>query len=114
MILLAKPGDKVMFAKLFEDEEYGQILIKIDRDNDNGDPEVRFFSEPFKELGVCSFALGFDDTDRGWEKAQKLFNQIDSDRAKDYAETIVTQIQGVADMLDTEEDVCHGSEKLHQ
>lgn len=58
-----------MFAKLFDHEKYGQLLVKLDTDNE-GDPEVRTYFKP-KGLGVCSVAAGFKDDDEGWELAEK-------------------------------------------
>lgn len=52
------------FAKLFETEEYGQILVKLDASPDEHEPEVRFFVNP-PGLGVCSFAAGYPDSDKG-------------------------------------------------
>jgi len=40
-----------MFAKLYETEDHGQILVKLDA-GDVGQPEVRYYFEP-KSLGVC-------------------------------------------------------------
>lgn len=63
------------FAKLFETEELGQILVVID-EGDEGDegPEVRFsFSPP--NLGVCQQALKYDGDD--WDKAEDFFDSVD-------------------------------------
>lgn len=62
------------FCKLYEIEK-GQILVKIDADND-GAPEVRFYAQP-EGLGVCSFATLYDDTDEGWDRAEALFASVD-------------------------------------
>lgn len=70
-----------IFAKLFHFVSIGQILVKID-DEDNG-PEVRLYFVP-DGLGVCSVALTFeaDETGDHWDKAQKAFDMIDSDKAE--------------------------------
>lgn len=67
------------FCKLFEHAEYGQILVKIDKDEDEM-PEVRFYAQP-KGLGVCSVAVSFTDDDEGWSSADELFAKVDKDRA---------------------------------
>ena len=67
-----------MFAKLFEHPEHGQILVKLDQGTDEMEAEVRFYVEP-PNLGVCSFASGFED----WDKAEAMFN--DMDEAKSFA-----------------------------
>ena len=64
------------FAKLFESKEYGQILMVLDT-GDEAQPEVRFSFMP-ENLGVCSVALKFEDTDAGWEEAEKAFTKFDS------------------------------------
>lgn len=63
-----------MFAKIFETEEQGQILVKKDQ-TEGGCAEVRFFFEP-ESLGVCSVAVNFDDTDAGWASADNIFSEI--------------------------------------
>lgn len=65
------------FAKLFETKEYGQILIMLDTGEDAA-PEVRFSFTP-ANLGICSIALQFKDTDEGWDKAEEAFNGFDSE-----------------------------------
>ena len=73
------------FAKLFEVGGFGQVLAKLGTD-DEGRPELRWFAE-LPELGVCEFALGFDDDD-GWEKAEAAFDQADTDAAMKAAVTL--------------------------
>ena len=69
------------FAKLYETEEYGQILVKIDT-NDETNPEIRYFFEP-KNLGVCSVATAFkDDSDKSWDSAELIFNDVCEKKAK--------------------------------
>lgn len=65
-----------MFAKLFESTQYGQILAKLDTHDEDHTPEVRFYVQP-KNLGVCSFALGFADDDQGWALAEQAFERTD-------------------------------------
>ena len=74
--------DKVgEFAKLYGSGE-DQILVMIQRGED-GDPEVRvFFNTGHPDLGTCSTALGFDDTDSGWDKAEKAFSEMNGDMAR--------------------------------
>lgn len=70
------------FAKLFYFEEIGQVLVKLD-DGDKG-AEVRVYFQP-KNLGVCSMAFTFKPDSEGgeWDKAEKAFDLIDEDKAKD-------------------------------
>lgn len=62
----------MVFAKLFENEKYVQILVKIDSDES---PEVRTYFKP-EGLGVCSFAVAFEDSDDGWDKAEAYFELL--------------------------------------
>lgn len=71
-----------MFAKLFESTKYGQILVKLDTHHEDHTPEVRFYVQP-KNLGVCSFAIGFKDDDQGWELAEQAFEKVDLSRAEE-------------------------------
>ncbi|MFK7088653.1 hypothetical protein AAFM71_07530 [Chromobacterium violaceum] len=66
------------FAKLFEIER-GQILVKLDAGED-GAPEIRFYAQP-EGLGVCSVALAYEDSDKGWDAAEQVFEQIDEPKA---------------------------------
>ena len=74
-----------MFAKLFESDRFGQILVVMDRGDDG--PQVTFSVEP-TNLGVCSMAPGFDDTDEGWDRAEKLLTECDQAMAEKMAASI--------------------------
>lgn len=67
-----------MFAKLFETEEHGQILVKMDTAEDASGPEVREYFEP-EGLGVCSVAFSWSDEDEDtqWEKAESTMEKAD-------------------------------------
>ena len=69
-----------MFAKLYETEETGQVLVKLDEGEDG--PEVRYYFEP-KGLGVCSMAFQFKDDEEGsaWDKADIAFEKADEEQA---------------------------------
>ena len=73
------------FARLFETEN-GQILVKVDADQD-GVPEVRFYASP-PGLGVCSSAILFWESDSGWERARKFFDTVDKELAIDATKAI--------------------------
>lgn len=63
------------FAKLFDTDIYGQILVVID-EGDEG-PEVRFSFTP-AGLGVCSQAIKYSqESEDGWNNAQNFFDSID-------------------------------------
>ena len=68
------------FAKLYEFEDIGQVLVKLDTGDDGVD--VRFFFKP-EELGACSLAMTFKRSERGdeWDKAERAFNLVDENKA---------------------------------
>lgn len=64
------------FAKLFDDEEYGQILVMID-ENDDGDPCVKFMAQP-PGLGVCAATVSFHKQG----DAQAAFERVQHEQAR--------------------------------
>jgi len=76
-----------MFAKLYETQKHGQILVMLDSDTEESTPEVRFFVQP-KGLGVCSFAMGFEDSQDGWENAETAFEKVDEAMALKVADSV--------------------------
>ena len=47
-----------MFAKLYETEKHGQILVMLDSNEDSGRPQIKVYFEP-EGAGVCSVGLNF-------------------------------------------------------
>ena len=80
-----------MFAKLYETEEDGQVLVKV-QEGEEG-PEVRYYFVP-EGLGVCSMALEFKDDKKGtaWEKADAYFDKIDEESAIQMAKSMMLEI----------------------
>ena len=68
------------FAKLFKFDDIGQVLVKIDEE-ENG-VEVRVYFQP-KGLGVCSTAFNFKPTADKDENdvAEEVFESIDEEKA---------------------------------
>lgn len=73
-----------IFAKLYKPRlgVDSQILVKLDKTWFG--PEVRIYHQP-KDKGVCSVAFEWDDTDDGWDKAEKYFNSVDRDKSIELA-----------------------------
>ena len=67
------------FAKLYETKELGQILVKLDQ-NEESLPEIRYFFEP-ENLGVCSMAISFKDSETAWDNAEKVFDLMNEGKA---------------------------------
>lgn len=68
-----------MFAKLYGTDQ-DQVLVKVDS-NDEGKPEIRFYTK-LEGLGVCSLAISFEDSDKGWDKAYKALKEMTEEKAR--------------------------------
>jgi hypothetical protein len=75
------------FAKLFDTEDLGQILVKIDSGENDG-AEVRYFFTP-PNMGVCSIAIGFKDNLSGWDSADKAFEKVDENSAREMIQDVL-------------------------
>lgn len=66
-----------MFAKLFDSEKHGQILVKSDTGGDDYAPEIRFYFESNNpNFGICSVALTYTNDDSGFDKRDEAFKSI--------------------------------------
>ena len=74
------------FAKLFDSPRFGQIAV-LRQEGDDGDPEVRCFTEP-PDHGVCSIAVGWEDTDAGYENREACFDRCDITQAEAWASDV--------------------------
>ncbi len=74
------------FCKIFESEEYGQILVIKDT-NEKHQPQVSVKFIP-QGLGVCGpdFAFSDEDEDLAWEKVDKLFDSLEFEQVESLAE----------------------------
>jgi hypothetical protein len=81
------------FAKLYDYEDGLQVLVKID-DNEQGYPEVRFFFSP-EDFGICSVAIIFQATDKGYERCDNLFRKTTKESALSHVEEIVREFKAV-------------------
>ncbi len=81
------------FAKIFQSEAFGQILVKKD-DNDQDDPEIRFFFNP-DQLGICSLAVAFKNVENQ-DKAQKeVFEGLTLEKVEGVVENAVSEMNEV-------------------
>ena len=76
------------FAKIFENPTLGQICCIAGAENENSNPEIRAFCVP-KNLGVCSTAVLFEDTDNGWDTRDKLFAELNLEKAEALAKPVI-------------------------
>ena len=70
------------FAKIFESKKYGQLCVLAASENDQSNPEVRIFFEP-PNLGVCSLAMIFSDTDDGWDNRTTFFKELNLEKVEE-------------------------------
>lgn len=90
-----------MFAKLYEVEGVGQILVKLGQGNEDV-AAVKIYCQP-SGLGVCALSLGFSE----WEKAEELFEAIDEAQATRYAQKLIESAQPFCEECsDTSEKGC--------
>lgn len=78
------------FAKLFEFDDIGQVLVM----NDTGDegPEVRFYFQP-AGLGVCSVAINFNGSDdEQSDAADQGFASVDREKAESLVRNALNSI----------------------
>jgi len=67
------------FAKMYNSERYGQLLIIKDT-NENGDLKINVLCHP-PGMGVCTIGLGYEN-EEDWEAA---FEAADADMAEKIA-----------------------------
>ena len=75
-----------MFAKMFDSERFGQLVVMIDT-NDVGDPVIFVYGNP-ENLGTYSVGIGFPDEDEGWDNRDSVF----ADLTLEHAESIAAPI----------------------
>ena len=68
-----------MFAKLFEGDTVGQVVVILDTDEESK-PQVTFKFQP-EGYGVCSIGPSWPDTDEGWDNAESYFAKVDEELA---------------------------------
>lgn len=79
------------FAKIFNSDKFGQILIVTDID-DLGAPALKVSILP-EGLGVCSTLVSFTDDDKGYEHLDKAFTGIDETIAEQIALNITKELK---------------------
>jgi hypothetical protein len=79
------------FAKVFDSEDFGQIVLIMQSADETGKPELRVFFKP-ESLGVCSLTLSYSDTDEGWDNCESNFNNADLEFTEGLVKPILEQI----------------------
>lgn len=92
------------FAKVYETEQYGQI-VAIKQLDDSNDPEIRFYFKP-PGLGVCATALTFGDgdDDESYERQDKAWELVTEESALSVIQPTLAMLDeaGFSDTQDEE------------
>ncbi len=81
-----------IFAKIFDIPEIGQILIRKTT-NDEGQPAIAF--EIDHDAMVPEIKNAFVDTDDGWDARDKIFEEIDFEKAEEAAKSLHSMVEGI-------------------
>ena len=74
------------FAKIFQTDKHGQILVRIDVD-ENAMPSMIVSVVP-PDMGVCEYAMSWKDTDLGYAKRDEIFESMSVSEAGEWADII--------------------------
>lgn len=83
------------FAKLFETDYHGQILVVLQR-GENGNPELQWSIKP-QGFDVCTVSFTYQDTDAAWDTAQALLDDFTQEDAVKIADEMLAQIDKMED-----------------
>lgn len=78
------------FARIFETDDFGQILVTLGQ-ADDGAPEVRWTIQP-PGLAPCAVGVAFVDTADGETKARALFEAMDEAGARRAAQDLLNDL----------------------
>lgn len=87
------------FAKLFEFEDIGQVLVTKDTDTDSDLPQVIITVQP-PDLGLCNITMSFGDpdsdgteaTEADYQKRDEAFEKLDAEAAHEAAKKFIDSI----------------------
>ena len=83
------------FAKLFETEELGQIVV-IQQINDEDKPEVRIWFDASPLAGICNTAFSYKNNEEGWKRCDRLFNDyLTKEKCCDLVKEARNSMQGM-------------------
>lgn len=74
--------EKKRFAKLFESNKYGQILV-VNAGDDDGVPTVSFSFVFNNNDALCNFSIKFTEEQGGYASADSFFEKIDIEFVED-------------------------------
>lgn len=82
----------MIFCKIFNDDQGNQILVVNDV-NEEGKPSISVSIVP-DGLGVCTMRLGYEDSEDGWNKCDKAFDEFNKETAVLVRNQIVSGSRG--------------------
>ena len=77
----------ISFAKIFNSDSYGQIVVLKDEDLD-GIPSLKFMIRP-EGFNTCMMGTSFTDDDIGYEKLDKAFDETSLQFAESFAKQLL-------------------------
>lgn len=84
------------FAKIFDNTKYGQVLVKLDT-NDEHQPEIRFFFHP-DQLDVCSMAILFKNEETCDENSERAFLELTEEKVEKAIGLSVEETEAATDL----------------
>ncbi|MGD9809673.1 MAG: hypothetical protein AB7E76_02665 [Deferribacterales bacterium] len=78
------------FAKLYETEKYGQILVL--KEDHEDEPSISVKVRP-EGLGGASFSFNYNDSDEGIEELCRCFDEFTQEAAEEAAEFIFNSVK---------------------
>jgi hypothetical protein len=79
------------FAKTFETAKHGQILLVIQSNDETGNPQIQWSVEP-PELGVCTMRIDLENSQQGWNAADKYLADATTEHAYEVAEEMFDEL----------------------
>ena len=80
------------FAKLYELDHFGQVLLLLDQNEQTGHPELRWMAQP-PGCGVCSYNVHLVHTEDGQHAAQAAFEKAGPEQALTAAFLIFSEVK---------------------
>lgn len=82
------------FCKVFESEDYGQLVaLKDFTVDDEGDlPHIEVYFKP-EMMGLCSNKLTYEDSEEGMSKRNEYWNELDLDSVEKIVKPVFDQVE---------------------
>lgn len=70
-------SQQYIFAKIFNSQKFGQILVKRDSEDDEPNVTISYHTE---QTGLLNITIGFDKHDQSEAQRDTLFNRLDESK----------------------------------